>query len=424
MNIFTEQHALEYRKQFPGLLRKRDDREVVFFDGPAGTQVPLRVAEAMSYCLLHANANTHGGFGSSNDVDAMLEEAAAAMADFVGCENQHEIVFGQNMTSLTFAFSRALAKTWAAGDEIIVTALDHDANIAPWMLAAEESGVTVKRVGFRRDDFTLDMNDFKNKLNAKTKLVAVSCASNASGGINPVKEICSLARADGAHVFLDAVHYGPHDLIDVEDWGCDFLACSTYKFFGPHLGVMWGRSELLRELTPYKVRPSSNEIPDRWMTGTQSHESIAGALECVNYIADIGRALTGEETLERRAALAGAFLGICDYEKTLSRMLIEGLQLIDGITIYGIDSVERIDERFPTFSITHRDFPASKLAAELAERGIYVWSGNYYALQFTTDLGLEPEGMVRIGAVHYNTPAEIDRLLAAIQEIVGINASV
>ncbi|MEM7455145.1 MAG: cysteine desulfurase-like protein [Planctomycetota bacterium] len=421
---FTSQHALQYRKQYPGLSRTLDGQEVVFFDGPAGTQVPQCVADAMSHYLLHLNANTHGGFATSDESDRLIEDARQAMADFVGATDRREIVFGQNMTSLTFAFSRALARTWSAGDEIIVTALDHDANIAPWMLAAEDSGVKVHRIRFRDDDFALDMDEFRSRLNDRTQLVAVGCASNASGGVNPVKETCSLAREVGAKTFLDAVHYGPHGLIDVTDWGCDFLCCSTYKFFGPHLGVMWGRAEHLENLTPYKVRPSSDEIPDRWMTGTQSHESIAGALACVDYLADIGRELSGDRDLERRSALVAAFEGIRDYEQQLSLRLIEGLKAIDGITIYGIDDASRLSERFPTISITHRDVPSSRLAAELAQRGIFVWSGNYYALQFTTDLGLEPEGMVRIGLVHYNTDDEIDRLMSAIREIAASGAAV
>ncbi len=368
---------------------------------------------------MRCNANHGGQFATSIESDALLYDAHQALADFVGASDPDEIAFGQNMTSLTFAFSRALAKTWQPGDQIVVTALDHDANISPWVLAARDAGVEVKWVPFGDSDYTLDLDVFADCLNDKTRLVAVGAASNATGGINPIKTICQEAHQHGAQVFVDAVHFGPHGLIDVVDWNCDFLACSTYKFFGPHLGLIWGRRELLEKLPAYKVRPSSNELPGKWMTGTQSHESIAGGMACVDYLANLGRMIKSDPTAGRRAALVSAFQAINEYEQDLSTRLIRGLSKIAGVTIFGITDLDRMDQRFPTVSITHEDVSSQELARELGRHGIYVWNGNYYALEFTTRMGLEPDGMVRIGLVHYNTADEIERLLMAIEQSVA-----
>src|SRR5688572_16051089 len=252
---FDHQIGEYCRRQFPALSRRVADRPAVFFDGPGGTQVPQRVIDAVSHYLAHTNANFGGQFATSQDSDRILEEAHQALADFLGADDPDTIVFGQNMTSLTFALSRALAKTWKSGDEIVVTRLDHDANVAPWVLAARDAGAVIRWVGIREDDCTLDLDQLQHTINERTRLVAVGCASNATGGINPVRDIASLAHAVGAHVFLDAVHYAPHALIDVQALGCDFLACSAYKFFGPHVGVLWGRRALLEEIEAYKVRP-------------------------------------------------------------------------------------------------------------------------------------------------------------------------
>ena len=299
----TNELIQQCRQQFPALSRMVNDAPAIFLDGPAGTQVPQRVIDAMVRYLSNCNANHGGLFPTSMESDLMLAEAHRALADLLGVEDSAEVAFGANMTSLTFALARSLARNWSAGDEIIVPRLDHDANVSPWVLAAEDAGVTVHFVGLRPDDYTLDLEELQNKLSEKTRLVAVGCASNASGGINPVQDICSWAHDAGSLVFLDAVHYAPHRLIDVPAWDCDFLACSTYKFFGPHVGVCWGRRELLEELTAYKVRPAENALPDKWMTGTQNHEGIAGALAAVNYLADLGCQLKGEDSLPRREAL-------------------------------------------------------------------------------------------------------------------------
>lgn len=417
---FDESHARRCRAQFPGLQRSGPDgRPVVFLDGPAGTQVPERVIEAMADYLRHHNANHGGAFPTSRSTDHLLESAMQAMAEFVGATNWQEIVFGQNMTSLTFQLSRSLATTWSAGDEIVLTRLDHDANIAPWELAARERGVTVRKIDIQPDDYTLCLDSLRDAIGPRTRLVAVGCASNATGGVNPVEAICAWARQAGALTFLDAVHYGPHGLIDVQHWGCDFLACSTYKFFGPHLGVLWGRGPLLQSLPAYKVRPAANDIPWRWMTGTQSHEAIVGALACVDYLADIGRTLLADSSAARREGLAAAMQGIARYESELVWSLIEGLRSIEGVRVVGITDRHRSAERFSTISLTIEGWTPAALAAALAERGIYAWSGNYYALEFTERLGLEPHGMLRLGIVHYNLPEEIDRTLAAIEELVA-----
>lgn len=415
----TPEIVASCRAQFPGLQRVENGNTAIFFDGPAGTQVPQRVADAVSDYLLHRNANHHGQFSTSRESDELLTRAHLAHAEFVGATDGGEVSFGQNMTSLTFAFSRAIARGWQAGDEIIVSSLDHDANITPWAVAAEEKQVKVHFIDYRPDDFLLDLDDYQNKLNEKTKLVAVGCACNATGGINPVKQMTEMAHSAGAKVYLDAVHFGPHGLIDVKDWKCDYLACSDYKFFGPHLGMIWSDRETLEAMEPYKVRPASNLLPTKWMTGTQSHEAIAGGMACIDYIADIGRTCRGNEELSRRASLVEAFDAIVEYEKLLSQKLIEGLTSIEGLSIYGITDTDRLSERFPTFSIRHESISPKALAGELGKRGIYVWSGNYYALEFSTRMGFEPDGMVRIGLVHYNTLEEIDRLIIAIEEAVA-----
>ena len=398
------------RRQFPALARSVNGHPAVFFDGPAGTQVPQRVIDAMVHYLSHCNANHGGLFPTSLESDLMLAEAHRALADFLGVDDPDEVAFGANMTSLTFALARSLARTWSAGDEIVVTRLDHDANVSPWVLAAEDAGATVRFIDLRRDDFTLDLDALRNSLSDRTRLVAVGCASNASGGISPVEDICRWAHEAGSLVFLDAVHYAPHRLIDVAAWDCDFLACSTYKFFGPHVGVCWGRRNLLEELKAYKVRPAANQLPDKWMTGTQNHEGIAGALAAVNYLADLGSLVKGEDNLSRRQALKIAFDAIGQYETELAGELLGGLNAIGQIKVWGIDDLDRLGERVPTVSITHETMTSAELAEHLGQQGIFVWHGNYYALEFTETLGLEPDGMLRIGLVHYNTAEEVERL--------------
>jgi cysteine desulfurase family protein (TIGR01976 family) len=423
MTAFTRDHALQCRERFPGLMRKHDGHSTIFFDGPAGTQVPQCVADAMSDYLLHRNANHGGTFATSRETDAMLDAAGDAFAGFVGGGSREEVVFGQNMTSLTFHISRSIAANWQPGDEVILSAVDHDANITPWHQVASERGAVVRFIPFRHEDLTLDLDAYRKLLSERTRLVAVGCACNASGGINPVREITTLAHEVGAQVFLDAVHFAPHGLIDVGHWGCDFVGFSTYKFFGPHLGVLWGRRELLSSMTPIKVRPSSNDLPWRWMTGTQSHESIAGGLAAIDYLAGIGRKLSGNPGLARRDAWVETYRGISAYESEMVWALIHGLQAIEGVRVYGITDPKRAGERVATVCFTHADVPTPRLAEALAARGVCVWGGNYYALEMSTRLGLEPNGMIRVGLVHYNLMEEVERFLNVLREIIAKSRS-
>jgi len=404
------------RRQFPALERTVAGRPAVFLDGPGGSQVPRRVIDAVADYLAHTNANHGGAFPTSRESDALLDAAHRAVADLVGTADPETIVFGANMTSLTFALSRALAQAWQPGDEIVVTRMDHDANVSPWVLAARDAGATVRHVAIRAEDCTLDLDDLAGKLSAQTKLVAVTAASNAVGTINPVERIAAMAHRAGALVFVDAVHYAPHGSVDVGRWGCDFLAASAYKFFGPHVGVLWGRRELLARLPAYKLRPAPDEIPGRWMTGTQNHEGITGTLAAVEYLADLGRNLD-PRAADRRAALETAYAAIVAYERSLAGVLLAGLEEMPQFRTWGITGPARLDQRVPTVAITHRTIVPCELAARLAEQGFFVWHGNFYALPLTEALGLEPEGLLRIGLMHYNTPDEVERLLEALREI-------
>jgi cysteine desulfurase family protein (TIGR01976 family) len=314
-----------------------------------------------------------------------------------------------------------LAKTWSAGDEVVVTRTEHDANFTPWVLAARDAGATVRYADVR-DDTTLDIDDLRSKISERTKLVAVGCASNATGTINPVREVCDAARAVGALSYVDAVHYAPHSLIDVSELGCDLLACSAYKFFGPHVGILWGRRDVLESTPAYKVRPAPDSLPGKWMTGTQNHEGIAGVLAAIDYLADLGRHVTGDERLDRRHALKNAFGQIQGRERQLTEQLLAGLAEMPEYRVWGISDDTRLDERMPTVSITHNRISPRDLATQLGKRGIFVWHGNYYAVPLTTALGLEPDGMVRLGIVHYNTASEIERLMRALSEISAGNA--
>src|ERR1039457_2824769 len=360
------------RSQFPALAQTVHGHPAAFLDGPGGTQVPQRVIDAISGYLRRDNANTGGAYATSRRTDAMIAEARSAIADFLHC-GADEVAFGPNMTTLTYAISRAIGRDLKPGDEIVVTRLDHDANVSPWLAMAEDRGVTVRWAEIHDPDCTLDMADLASKINAKTKFVAVGYASNAVGTINPVKEIVRLAHTAGALAYIDAVHYGPHGLIDVAALDCDFLVCSTYKFFGPHMGVLFGKREHLQRLRPYKVRPNTNAIPNCWEWGTLNHECIAGLVK------------------------------------------------IPGLKIYGITDPARFHERCATLAVRIANHTPLELAAQLGERGFFTWDGNYYALNLTEHLDVEKSGgFLRIGLVHYNTGDEVDRLLAALREIVGM----
>jgi cysteine desulfurase family protein (TIGR01976 family) len=368
---------------------------------------------AVQSYFTNANANTSGAFITSRRNDEMIAAARATMADFFNCE-PGEVVFGQNMSTITFALARAIGRELNAGDEIIVTTLDHDANVAPWR-ALEEKGVVIRQVDIREEDCTLDLADLKNKLSEKTKLVAVGYASNAVGTINPVAEIVRTAHDAGALCFVDAVHYGPHGSIDVPALNCDFLICSAYKFFGPHLGILYGKREHLAKFRPYKVRPASDQVPERWETGTQVQELIAGTAAAVEYIADLGRHCD-PAVKTRREALLAAYRETRNYETALVSHLIEGLLRIPELRFFGIRDPQRFAERCSTLSFRIADHSPTKIAAYLGERGIFTWDGNYYALNLTERLGVEAlGGMLRVGLVHYNTVQEVDRLLAALR---------
>ncbi len=448
--ILPEQPVIPFdvdwaRSQFPSLRQTVNGHAAAFLDGPAGTQVPQRVIDAVRDYYEQSNANTCGAFATSRRNDAMIASARAAMADFFNC-SPDEVHFGPNMTTLTFALAQGMGRDLVAGDEIVVTTLDHDANVAPWR-ALEERGVVVKQVDIREEDCTLDMHDLRRKITPRTRVVAVGYASNAVGTINPVSEIIRLAHDAGALAFIDAVHYAPHGSIDVRALDCDFLACSPYKFFGPHLGCVYGKRELLLRFRPYKVRPAPETLPDRWETGTQTHELVAGLIAAIEYLADVGRhslgnrgsnienlegrsfssaisgdegkkAFASEEKLARREAILAAYGAIRHHEMALAGRMIEGLLEIPGLRFFGIADPARFADRVPTTAARLANHTPLEAARFLGDRGIFTWDGNYYALNLTERLGVEKHGgLLRIGLVHYNTQEEVDRLLAALHDL-------
>lgn len=416
------------RSQFPALQEAdAHGRLYVYFDGPGGTQVPRRVIEAMSDYLVHANANHGGHFITSHRNDDIIDQTRADMADFFNAPTAREIVFGANMTSLTFSFSRAIGRVLHPGDEIIVTHLDHDGNIAPWAVL-EEKGIIIKWADFKPENCRLDLDHLASLLNAKTKLVAVGYASNAVGTINPIAKIAQMVHAAGAWLWVDAVHYAPHGPIDVQRAGCDFLVCSAYKFFGPHVGVLWGRLDLLEQLAAYKVRPSENTPPHKFETGTLNHEGLAGVSSAIDYLAEVGRNYGSQlnsiannarnRYTDRRRELKQAMDAIVAYERPLFVYLLTEIQKISGTRIYGITDPIEFDQRCPTLAFTRKGFRPSQIAEYLGNQGIFVWDGNYYALAVTERLGVEDSGgMVRVGLAHYNTKEEIDRLIAALKNM-------
>jgi cysteine desulfurase family protein (TIGR01976 family) len=407
------------RAQFPSLTLRVSDQPVVYFDNPAGTQVPLPVVERMRDYFLHSNANSHGDFLTSRRTDEVIARARELGAAFLGARSAAEIAFGPNMTTLTYAVSRALARGWSSGDEVIVTDLDHDANISPW-LDLSERGVVVRRIPLLGSSGMLDLQAFERLLSRKTRLVAVGYASNALGTINDVARIARLAHAVNASVWVDAVHYAPHGPIDVQALGADFLVCSAYKFFGPHLGLLWGKSERLDELRAHQVRPAPRTSPEKLETGTKNHEGLAGLVGALEYLAELGGAAEANlhTPAAARAALVRSMQAVRAYELELAAQLQEGLTRIPGLRLYGVARAEELAQRVPTFGFTLAGVEGSEVSRRLAEQGIFTWSGNHYALTLMERLGLaEQGGVVRVGAVHYNTPAEIERLLGALSAI-------
>ncbi len=419
------------RTQFPSLAQTVNGQPAVFLDGPGGTQVPQRVSDAISDYLARNNANTGGAYATSRNTDAMIAEARAAMADFLNCDAD-EVVFGPNMTTLTYAISRAIGRELGPGNEIVLTLLDHDANFSPWK-ALEEKGVIIRTVNFNPADCTLDMKDLACKITSHTRLVAVGYASNAVGTINNVAEVVRLARQVGALSYIDAVHYAPHGTIDVRALDCDFLACSTYKFFGPHMGVLYGKREHLKRLRPYKVRPNTNNIPNCWEWGTLNHECVAGIKACIDYWEELGhrsvetglapsqqRQSAKPQQMTRREAIVAAHAAIQPYERAMMEKMIAGLLASPGLKLYGISDPRRFDNRCATIAVRIEGHTPLDLATKLGERGFFTWDGNYYALNVTEQLDVERlGGFLRIGLAHYNTMEEVERMLAALTEIVG-----
>jgi cysteine desulfurase family protein (TIGR01976 family) len=412
------------RNQFPSLTLEVDGQPAVFFDGPGGTQTPQRVIDAIGHYLSHDNSNLSGAFVTSQNTDAVVDAARNAMADLFNARRPEEISFGQNMTSLTFAVSRAISQKWQPGDEIIVTRLDHDANITPWVLSAKDRGVTVRWLDFRPADCTLDLDSLNTLLNERTRLIAVSYASNAVGSLVDVGRVVRMAHEAGALVYVDAVHYSPHNPVDVQALDCDFLAASAYKFFGPHTGIMYGKYALMEKLAAYKVRPAPALPPGKWETGTQSFESLAGVTAAIDYLEAIGQAYGPEPAKEpatltgRRHHLKQAMQSIKRYEKELSQHFLEQATTVPGLRLFGISDVERLSERAPTFAISVAGHSPRNVAQHLGKQGIFTWDGHYYAVAVMERLGvLEAGGLLRIGFVHYNTIEEIDRLILGLKQL-------
>ncbi len=406
------------RAQFPSLSLEDDGRRRIYFDNPAGTQVPSMVIDRMRECLLEANANLGGNFVTSGAADEVVEDARSAMADFLNAPSTDEIIFGQNMTTLTLHVSRSIGRALRPGDEIVLSQMDHDANVEPWVLMAEDHDLVVRWLPFNKETFEFDDDALDQVLSERTRLVCVGGASNLTGTINDIASMCEKARAAGAWTYIDAVQSAPHIVTDVQAIGCDFLACSAYKFFGPHQGILFGRREVLEPLKPYKVRPAPDTLPWCFETGTQSHEGMAGTAAAVDYFAWIGREMAGSTGGRKADAAAGMTL-LVDYEKDLSRALIEGLESLPGVTVQGITAEDALDRRVPTVAFTHENKRPADIASALADNNIFVWSGHNYALETAKTLGiLDSGGAVRVGPVHYNSVDEIDDLIESLGGIL------
>lgn len=404
------------RDHFPALSRTLDGRPVAYLDGAGGTQVPREAIDAMSAYLASSNANVHGAFAASRETDLLLADAHAAMADLLGAHEPAEIVFGPNMTSLTFGLSRAIGRELAAGDEVVVTRLDHDANVAPWLAVAEDRGAIVRWIDIDEADCTLRYDQLADAVGRRTRIVAVGMASNAVGTVNDIGRVVEVAHAVGALVFVDAVHAAPHLPIDVAALRADFVACSPYKFFAPHLGVLYGRRELLERLPAYRVRPAGDALPGKWEAGTQNHEGLAGLLGTLRYLAALGRAY-GEPgpNAGRRGALRAAMVAIRERERQLIRPLLEGLSSVPNVRILGIADPDRLGERVPTVAFTVDGHAPRAVAEHLGRHAIAAWDGDFYAHELVRRLRLaESGGMLRVGLVHYNTVEEIERLVDAL----------
>ena len=399
------------RRDFPALERRYEGKPVAYFDGPGGTQVPRQVVEVMNDYLYHHNANTHWNYPTSAETDAALDAARVALADFVNGDPT-EISFGANMTTITFHLARGLAARWAKGDEVVVTELDHHGNIAPWTRLAAERGIVIRTVRMRPEEGVLDWADLEQAITPRTKLLAIGAASNALGTVTDVAAAARLAHAHGALVFVDAVHYAPHVLVDVKSLGCDFLACSAYKFYGPHVGVLWGRRELLESLDVPKLAPAPDNSPDRLETGTQNHEGIVGAAAAVDFLASLGGPSVGGES--RRERLTRTFASAATRKKGLLSRLWSGLGALPGVTLHGPPPTAR---RTPTVAFTVRGRDSEAVTRALAERAVFVSHGDFYAATVVERLGLGPDGLVRAGCAVYTSEEEVERLIEGVAEI-------
>jgi cysteine desulfurase family protein (TIGR01976 family) len=413
------------RAQFPALAIRDGEASRIYFDNPAGTQVPQRVVDAMSRCLVESNANVHGYFRTSQTVDALIDDAHEAMADLLNATSPNEIVFGQNMTTITLHMSRSIGRLLKSGDEIVLSRMDHDANVAPWLLLAEDLGLNVKWLPFNTDTFEFELDKLDDIITEKTRLVCVGAASNLTGTINDIKSICRKARDVRALTYIDAVQAVPHIATDVQALGCDFYVCSAYKFFGPHIGILWGRQELLDKLHPYKVRPAPGKSPGKFETGTQNHEGMAGTAAAVEYFASIGATIAGAyhshypQFSGRRLHVHAAMDCLFDYEKGIAKRLIDGLQQLPGVRVQGITAADALERRVPTVSFTAAGAAPDSIAKALAEKNIFVWSGHVYAVEVARALGIFDAGsVVRVGPVHYNSASEIDRLLNVLDQVL------
>ena len=412
----------DVRAQFPALEITDDGRPRAYLDNPAGTQVPQATVDAVSRCLIESNANLGGFFPTTQAAEAVVEEAHAGMADFLNAASSREVIIGPNMTTLTYQMSRSLGHLIGPGDEIIVTRMDHEGNIAPWLQLAEDRGAVVRWLDFDRDTYEFAPEALDPLLSQRTKLLALNHASNLIGTINDVKGLAAKAKAAGALVYVDSVQYAPHGPIDVQDLGCDFLACSAYKFFGPHLGVLWGREELLAELPAYKVRAVGDDLPDKFESGTPNIEGMAGLNGTLAYLDWLAERTTGEahrapygHMRGRGQAMHAAIDVFAEYERDLTARLIQGLQGIPGLKVHGITNEADLARRVPTVSFTLGSVAPREIAKQLAAENFFVWSGHNYALELVRHLGIdETEGVVRIGLAHYNTLEEIERLLAVL----------
>ncbi len=408
------------RSQFPALARP-----TIFLDNPGGTQICRQSLERMQEYLVEMNANHGGSFGTSRRSDARVEEAREAMADFINASRPEEIVFGANMTTLTFHISRSLGRIFKPGDTIVVTRLDHDANVSPWLQLAQDRDLRIRWVDFHAEDGTLDLEDMQAAIAEGPRLVAVGYASNALGTINPVQQVIDWAHAAGALAYVDAVQYAPHGPIDVQKLGCDFLVCSSYKFFGPHLGALYGRYDLLEGLSAYRVRPAPGDPPGKFETGTGNFEAMSGLLGALEYLQWVGETfgsehaeLYADEYAGRRLVFKEAMSAIRASEYEISRTLLEVLQETPGAHVYGITDARQLEKRVPTYSFTIKGQAPQQVAERLGAIGINIWDGNFYALSVTERLGLENQGgLIRVGPVHYNTIEEVDRFGQALGRV-------